>query len=152
MSTPSLQLGQQQFALLYGPNQNLCIQCPQQDGSVPTIQNFDPSNPLNLWVISFQQNLDGYYGFAFVNTKTNLSITYNGQLQSLVVQPFSFGSADQDAWALINQGGSKFRLAYPPDTSFSWNDYGGGGNAGDQLWLWNDTSPNSLWTVQSVSA
>lgn len=143
--------GVQTFAIIYGPDQTLAVQCPTSDGNAPTLESFDPSNPLQQWQIVFQTNTDGFLGFAFVNPKTNLSVTFNGGLQPLVVQPFSYGSVDQDAWSILNLGGGQIRIAWPQDLNFSWNDLTAKGQPGDLVGLWNDQNPNSIFGVQPLA-
>lgn len=56
-------------------------------------------SPLQQWV-AVGQVTGMMSGIGFVNPSTNLTITYNGPNNPLVLQPYVLGSAALDLWAL----------------------------------------------------
>ena len=143
----------QAFYLLCTGNTQLAITAGSDDGSVVTLQTFVPGEQSQQWIMQAQVMSTGIQGVAFVNPATGNSITANGTQEPLVMQPFSAGSADYDAWLLFSGNASgSLRIAYPKNTSWSWNDLGGLFKANDQVALWNDTSANSVWTLQLVTS
>lgn len=137
----------QPFYLVSSSNTQLAIQAGNGDGQAVTLQTLDTTNPLQVWVLQ-AQIVNGYQGAAFVNPFTGNSVTYNGEFQALVMQPYSAGSGDFDVWNLLpgdSQG--SLRIAYAVNNQFSWNDKGGAVQPGDTIALWNDTFVNSVWQV-----
>jgi hypothetical protein len=138
----------EQFYLVCTGNTNLVIQAGASDGQAPTLQPQDSNNPLQLWVMQAQVS-GGYQGVALVNPATGNSATYQGQFESLIMQPYSPGSGDSDSFLLFQGDNSgDLRIALAKNTAFSWNDYGGKFQVGDPIYLWNDTAGNSVWTLQ----
>lgn len=140
-----------QFYILSATNPELAIQASPDSGGIVTLQTLDTSNPLQIWEAQLQIG-GGWLGIAFVNPQTNMSVTYNGEKQPLVMQDFSLNSGDRDSWYFTQgqQGGNVFRIALPEKNSWTWNDEGAKLQPGDTIQLYNSTKDNSLWTIQFV--
>jgi hypothetical protein len=133
-------------------NPTLAIQGGAQGGSGVTLQTLDTSNPLQQWTPQFQtamvNGVPSNAGIAILNASTGLSVTLNGTSQQLVMQSYSPQSTDQDSWLMVQGGGTNaFRLTWPNNQSWSWNDYLGKFQPGDSIYLWNDTGANSVWSL-----
>lgn len=138
----------EQFYLVCTLSPGLVIQAGASDGLPPTLQPQDFSNPLQLWVMQAQVS-GGSQGVALVNPATGNSATYQGLFESLIMQPYSPGSGDSDAFFLFpGDPAGNLRIALAKNATFSWNDYGGSFQAGDPIYLWNDTLGSSVWTLQ----
>jgi hypothetical protein len=89
---------------------------------------------------------------ALVNPATGNSLTFNGTGgKTLLTQPFSYGSVDEDAWYIVQGSNTgSFRIAYPLDNTQTFNDFGGREQPGDNICIFNDQNPNSLWQVNVV--
>jgi hypothetical protein len=133
-------------------NPTLAIQGGAQGGSGVTLQTLNTNNPLQQWTPQFQtvivNGVPSNPGIAFLNASTGLSVTFNGTSQQLVMQSYSPESTDQDSWLMVQAGSpNAVRMVWPNNQSWSWNDYGGQFQPGDLLYLWNDTNPNSVWSL-----
>ena len=127
-------------------NPKLAVQGGASAGSGVTLQTLDTANVSQQWTVQLQV-ANGYSGVALVNANTSLAVTFNGTRDQLTMESYSALSVDQDAWLLMPAGGSNsFRVVWPADTSWSWNDKNGNFKPGDELVLWNDQSPNSVWS------
>jgi hypothetical protein len=144
-----------QFLLLSAGNSTMAIQAGASSGTPPTLQVADATNPLQIWEAEMQTNSSSgvWTGIAFFNPSSGLSVTYNGDFQPLVMQDYSVGSTDQDAWVITsdNSTNATFQIAYPPNNGYNWNDLGGQFSAGDNIGLWNGANPNSFWQVSFVT-
>jgi hypothetical protein len=142
--------------LYYGPDDTLVIQAAESQGDSITLQNYEDGNTYQQWYVTMQMNDNGDIGFAFISVASVLanapqSITYNGPYGNLVMQSYSFGSTDQDAWLIApatqsSDPAGTYRVVYPANPNFSFNDRGGAGQPGDNIMLNDDLSPNSTWS------
>jgi hypothetical protein len=141
----------QPFYLLATSNTGMAIQAGAADGKFVTLQNFNASEPLQQWIMQAQVS-GGGQGVALVNAATGNSITGEGNYQNVVMQPYSPGSDDPDAFLLLQGDGSgNVRIAQAGNSGFSLNDRGGGIQPGDYICLWDDAGANSVWTIQLVT-
>lgn len=159
----------QPFALVSVVNQSCAIQAGPSVGSVVTLQSFDPSfsTPAQLFVLRVQDNIDNNdnlvaTGVALVSLGAlddglMLSVASGGESEPLVMVQYTTASTSPDAWTLVQTTGNGFiglRIIYPQnqETIWSWNDWGGNGNPGDQIRLNDDQLNNSVWYVVFASA
>ena len=118
------------------------------------------SNLSQQFVVRMQNNQnspDNVFasGPAFVNLgnpNQYLSVTAQGNGYPLTMQPWTPGSASQDAWSLFYVDGSPggIRIAQAGNLEWSWNDSGGDGQLGQPIILYNDANANSAWQVLFV--
>lgn len=128
-------------------NPKLAVQGGASAGSGVTLQTLDTANVSQQWMVQLQV-ANGYSGVALVNAGTSLSVTFNGTGDQLTMESYAPLSVDQDAWLLMPAGGSNsFRVVWPANTSWSWNDKNGDLKPGDELILFNDQNPNSVWSL-----
>ena len=126
---------------------NLAIQGGATAGSGLTLEALDKANASQQWTVQ-PQVANGYAGIALINAATALSVTFNGEHNQLVMESYSPISVDQDAWLFFPQGGANtFRIVWPKDTSWCWEDNGAHFAPGDSILLWNDQAPNSQWSL-----
>jgi hypothetical protein len=141
------------FQILTGLGSGLAIQAPEMVGNPITLQTPMFGNLFQMWQVQIQI-ANGFTGMAIFNPLTQSSITTNGKFgkaNPLVTLPFSSGSTNLDSWYIVQ--GTKdglFRLAFPPDVTWTFNDIDGQGLVGDKLCLFNDSLPNSTWRVNPL--
>jgi hypothetical protein len=143
------------FLIVSAANSNVCITAGASSGDIVTLQTIaSPPASTQLWTASFQVNQNGSAGIAVISLASGapMSVTSQGQGQPLVMESFSSDSGDQDCWTLTSAGQpSNFRLVWPQDSSWSWNDWTGAGQPGDKIALFNDQNPNSVWLLSPAS-
>lgn len=144
-----MELKDQPFLIVPSDNRNnVCITAGAAGDLVTLeiIQNL----PTQLWTAAFQTNRNGSAGIAVINLASGspMSVTSQGKEQGLVMESFSSDSGDQDCWQLANAGQpSSFRLVWPQDTTWSWNDQFARVQPGDKIFLYSDKNPNSVWKL-----
>jgi hypothetical protein len=144
-----------EFLIVSALNPNICVTAGTGSGGIVTLQNItNPPTSAQLWSAAFQINQNGSAGIAVINSAsgTPMSVTSQGTGQPLVMEPFSSDSGDQDSWNLVGAGqSSTFRLVWPVDNGWSWNDWNGKGQPGDKVALYNDRQANSVWLLATPS-
>jgi hypothetical protein len=106
---------------------------------------------LQQWNASASGLSDGLLGFIFSQSyhdpveNNHLVIAYTaGAALEMVVNPSASGGP---AWWLIPAGGDGkvFRIALLSNQSLVWTAHGAEPAQGDEIWLSEDDTPNSLW-------
>jgi hypothetical protein len=99
----------------------LCLQCPDNhEGDPVTLQKFDSTSELQQWNLVFQKAADGF-GFAFVNTLMNLSISLPKGGEPLAATPFEPGSGTSDVWGITVEPGDSITISYPSNGNLIWD-------------------------------
>src|SRR5882672_3258843 len=127
------------YVIVSALNSNLCVTAGAGSGDIVTLQTIaSPPASTQVWTAAFQVNQNGSAGIAVINSASGspMSVTSQGQGQPLVMEPYSSDSGDQDCWNLTGAGQpTSFRLVWPQDNSWSWNDWTGAGQPGDNVAL-----------------
>lgn len=141
------------FCLVSARYPQMALQSAAHSGQPLTLQTLDIANPLQHWQLQLHSALQ-VWGVALVNPATDLTVSYSGYLQALLMSSYVSDDIVQPAWYATATAETRvFRIALSSNTHIVWTERAGQFQPGATIHSCDIvmTADNALWTIRHLT-